>query len=267
ETVWGVKRECRAPRASDYPLPPGHYPLEIAFLLLLLHRSGAVVIDDAALSFRARRQKHLLDDRRQGVRTTLHCARQRVAAERAEANPAQLGLLAVFERHAIVIHHDERAVASHDGTLLREVKRHDRDVLKVDVLPNIELGPIRKRKDAQALAFVLPAVVLMPELGTLPFGVPAMLGRTEREHTFLRARLLFIASSAAESGIEPELVERLLQGLRLHDVRVNCGAVSEGADSLRQPFFVDVDEELEPELSHHFVAKRDHFPELPRRID
>ena len=38
------------------------------------------------------------------------------------------------------------------GRSAGEVERHDRDVLQVDVLPDVELGPVREREDADALA-------------------------------------------------------------------------------------------------------------------
>ena len=56
-------------------------------------------------------------------------AGERVAAERAEPDAAQLGLLAVAQRHAVVVDHDQRAVALDDRPRRAEVQRHDRDLL------------------------------------------------------------------------------------------------------------------------------------------
>ena len=60
-------------------------------------------------------------------------AGQRIAAERAEAHHFELRLLAGLEAHALVVDHDQRAVALHHRAFGREIQRHDRNVLEVDV--------------------------------------------------------------------------------------------------------------------------------------
>ena len=56
-------------------------------------------------------------------------------------------------------HHDA-TVAAHDHlAFLGEVERHDRNVFQVDVLPDVELGPVRKREDADAFARLHRGVV------------------------------------------------------------------------------------------------------------
>src|SRR5436309_3648728 len=60
--------------------------------------------------------------------------------------------------------------------------------LEVDVLPDIQLGPVRDWKHADALALVLARVVQAPEFGPLHLRVPAMLRRPEREDALLRTR-------------------------------------------------------------------------------
>src|SRR4051812_42531882 len=74
---------------------------EIPCLLLLLHRPGAVEVDDPPLALRRGGEQHLLDDVQQRRRLALDRARQRVATERAEADRTQLGHLAVAQRHAV----------------------------------------------------------------------------------------------------------------------------------------------------------------------
>ena len=118
----------------------------------------------------------------------------------------------------------------------------------MDVLPDVELGPVGERKDADALALVLARVVEAPELRALLLRVPAVLRRAEREDALLGARLLLVAARAAERRVEAVLVERLLQALRLPDVGVDRGAVRERIDALRERLRVDVDDELEAEL-------------------
>src|SRR5450756_2814167 len=79
---------------------------EISLALLLFHRSGLVVIDDAALPFRAGRTAHFRDDRVERVGARLDRAGQRIATEGAETNLRHPRLLAGRERQAIVIDHD-----------------------------------------------------------------------------------------------------------------------------------------------------------------
>ena len=57
------------------------------------------------------------------------------------------------------------------------------------------------------------------------------------------------------------------QGLRLHDVGVHRGAVTDRPDAACEPAFVDVDDQFEPEFARDFVAECDHFAEFPGRID
>ena len=66
----------------------------------------------------------------------------------------------------------ERVAAHDDLALAREVERHDRDVLFVDVLPDVELGPVRQREHADALAWAEPAVEVVPQLRPLPLRDP-----------------------------------------------------------------------------------------------
>src|SRR4051812_2376339 len=68
--------------------------LKIPFALFLLHRRVLIVVDEAALPLGDARQQHLADDLRQRRRRRLDRARQRIAAERAEANHALLHDLA-----------------------------------------------------------------------------------------------------------------------------------------------------------------------------
>jgi hypothetical protein len=151
-----------------------------------------------------------------------------------------------LERHALVVDHDQGAVAIDHRPHRRQVERHDRDVLEVDVLPDVELGPVRQRKDADRFARVLARVVEPPELGPLRLRVPAVLGAAEREDALLGARLLLVAPGAAEGRVEAVQVERLLQALRLPHVGVELGAVGEGVDAEPGRLGVLVDQELHP---------------------
>src|SRR6185437_7731535 len=83
-----------------------------------------------------------------------------------------------------------------------EIKRHDGDVLEMNVGPHVELGPVGEREHAHALARPELGVGKMPELWPLALGIPIMRGVAEREHALLGARLFLIAPRAAERRIE-----------------------------------------------------------------
>src|SRR3546814_12855842 len=80
--------------------------------------------------------------------------------------------------------------------------RSDRNVLRIKILPDVELGPIAEREDADRLAARLPGIVEVPQLRPLALGIPAMLGRAEAEDALLRAALLLVPARAAKGGVE-----------------------------------------------------------------
>ena len=169
------------------------------------------------------------------VGVALDGAGERVAAERAEADALHLRLLAGLQRHAVVVDHDQRAVALDDGPVGGEVERDDRDVLEVDVLPDVELGPVREREDADALALVDLAVVEVPQLGPLVLRVPLVELVAEGVDALLGARLLLVAAGAAERGVEAVLVQGLLAAPAVFMiVGVLVAAVVERVDALRR---------------------------------
>jgi hypothetical protein len=117
--------------------------------------SRLIVVDHAALALAGGGQQHLLDDLLQRVGLGLDRAGQRVAAQGAEAHLLHHRHLAGLQRHALVVDHDQRAVALDHRPLGGEVQRHDGDVLAVDVLPDVQLGPVADREHADRLALVL----------------------------------------------------------------------------------------------------------------
>ena len=148
------------------------------------------------------------------VAVALDRAGQRIAAERAEAHRPHLRLLAGRSgkrSSSTMISAPSRSTtgrssAKYSGTIGM--------FSQVDVVPDVELGPVGEREDADALALVRARVVELPQLGPLALRIPAMLGRAEREDPLLGPRLLLVAPRAAEGGVEAVLVERLLQRLR-----------------------------------------------------
>src|SRR5439155_14000244 len=125
----------------------------------------------------------------------------------------------------------------------------------------------REREDSHRLAAPVARVEQLPQLGPLVLGIPAVLRRAEREDPLLRARLLLVAPRPAEGRVEAVLVERLLQRLGLHHVRVDDGAVREWIDPAAKAVLVDVYEQVEIVLLRHPVAEGVHLAELPGRVD
>ncbi len=71
-----------------------------------------------------------------------------------------------------MIDHHDRLIAKNDVAFLREIQRHDRNLLHVDIEPNVELRPIGNREHANAFPFVEAGVENIPQLGPLVFWVP-----------------------------------------------------------------------------------------------
>jgi hypothetical protein len=148
---------------------------------------------------------------------------------------------------------------------VREVDRRQVDALVLDVLPDVELGPVRQREDADALAEVDATVVEVPELRPLVLRVPLAELVAEREHPLLRARLVLVAPGAAEGRGEPILLERVEQHRRLDPV---AGAVRRLLhQAALQRLRHAGDEELDAELRHAPVAELQDLGEVVAGVD
>src|SRR5271163_2942797 len=110
----------------------------------------------------------------------------------------------------------------------------------MNVLPDIQLGPIGNGEYPNALALVSGCVVEAPELRALILRVPAMLCGAEGEDSFLGAAFLFVAPRPAECRGEFILVERLFEALGLHHIGMNLRAMSKGADALGDSILIDM---------------------------
>ena len=112
-------------------------------------------------------------------------------------------------------HRHQQAVAAHDLALVREVDRRQRELLARDVLPHVELGPVRDREHAQVLARMHAGVVQAPQFRALRLRVPLAEFVAEREDAFFRARLFFVAARAADQRVEAEFARWLRAASRL----------------------------------------------------
>ena len=88
----------------------------------------------------------------------------------------------------------------------------------------------------------------------------------EGEDSFLRPGFFLVPSAAAKCGGKTVFVQRLLQGLCLHDVRVG-GSMVEWVNSLTYAFLVSVDKHLDALFPCDPVAKLNQIHELPCRGD
>ena len=103
-------------------------------------------------------------------------------------------------------------MALDDLALVAEVEAGEGDVLLADVLPDVHLGPVAEREDAEVLAEVFAAVEDVPKLGALVLRVPLAEFVAVGEEAFLRSGLLFIATTTTEAGVELMLLDGVEQG-------------------------------------------------------
>ena len=117
-----------------------------------VHGAGLVVIDQPALPLGHLRRQRLGHHAVEVNGIGFNGSSERPATKRAEADAAWLGRLAGTQRHAIVVEHQQCAVA-HDGRAHgSEIERHHVELLAGDVTPHVLLGPIGEREDARRLA-------------------------------------------------------------------------------------------------------------------
>ena len=163
---------------------------------------------------------------------------------------------------------DDQGIAAHDDlTLLGEVERHDRNLLGVDVVPHVDLGPVGEREHADALAGIEAAVQQVPELRALALRVPLALVVAQREDAFLRARPLLVAPRAAERRVEVAGLERVEQRARLEQPAAALRAEHERLCALVDRPLVGVDDQPGADLGRVAVAELDHLAELVGGVD
>src|SRR5688572_27878584 len=114
----------------------GVWKSKIALQLLALHGMvAAVPIAGSALALGRRRALHLGDDAGQIGGLALDRAGQRVAAERPETHAPLLDRFAVGQPESLVVDHQDQPIALDHRPQVREIERHDLDVLALDVPP------------------------------------------------------------------------------------------------------------------------------------
>src|SRR5947207_11917024 len=94
-----------------------------------------------------------------------------------------------------------------------------------------------------------------------------MAGPAHRKYALLRPTCLLVPPCAANRGIKTISVESALERLGFHDARVDCRSGIDRINVLGNAFLVNIDDYFEAEALRRLVAKRDHFSELPLRVD
>src|SRR3954453_1399503 len=181
-----IAMSCACSAAAEWSRPAlRREASEVPLLLPVLHGGVTdlvVATGGAALGHAGHRD--LGDDLLDGGRVREHGGGEVGVADRAVAHRLPADLLAVPRRDELV---DlvEHPLALDDVALLREVQRRDRDLLAGDVLPDVELGPVRQREHPDRLTEVDAAVVEVPQLGALVLRVPLAELVAEAEHPLL----------------------------------------------------------------------------------
>src|SRR3954469_21125042 len=161
--------------------------LEVANALAILHRRlGDAVVGAGLAALGDARRSNLVHDRidRRGVAHDAAGAGH--VADGAEADGSCERRL-VREPLDEIGDGVEHPVAPEHLALVREVDHRQLEPLARDVLPHVELGPVRDREHTDVLALPDPRVVEIPELGALRARVPLTEVVAEAEDALLRA--------------------------------------------------------------------------------
>src|SRR6185312_4221560 len=254
-------------RRSSVPSAMNGLVLEVADTLPVLHRGLREAVIGARLApLGDPRRRDLADDLvdRRCVRADTAGARHvAYGAEADEVGERLLVRIALDELRGRI----EHPVPLEHLSLVREVDLRELEPLASDVLPHVELGPVRDREHAHLLALADPAVVEVPELRALGARVPLAEVVAEGEDPLLRARALLVAPRAADRGVEAVLEHRVEQRGRLQPVpgRARAGLVDHA--SLVDRLLDGRDHEPLTELRDPPVAELDRLGEVVARVD
>ena len=145
--------------------------------------------------------------------------------------------------------------------------RGQRDFLALDVHPDVHLGEVGEREDAEVFAGVLAAVEEVPEFGALVFRVPLAEVVAVGEEALLGAGFFLVAAAAAEAGVVLVLLDGVEQGDGLQFVAGGVGAFflddAAGVDG----FLDGADDEAGADEFHEFIAVGHGFREIVAGID
>ena len=155
----------------------------------------------------------------------------------------------------------ERAIAL---AVLGEIKRDDRNVFALGVGPDVGLGPMQDRMDAQMRARRRRGVELVPEFRRLVAHVPSAFGAARREHPLLGAGGFLVAADAGDQAVKAIFGERELQPFGLARGR-SRGRRQGGIDGLDRR--AGLDPEIELPFLAVAIAKRVHLRKFLAGVD
>ena len=136
-----------------------------------------------------------------------------------------------------------------DGfAFFREIERHDGNIFRVDVEPDVHFRPIRERENANAFALVMAAVVKIPKFGALVFRVPLAERIAEGIDALFGAGFFLVAARAAESGIETAFGQRVEQRARLQQAAAFLRAQRVGVRAFIERLLILVDDQLRADV-------------------
>ena len=119
----------------------------------------------------------------------------------------------------------------------------------MDVVPDVELGPVRQREYANAFARSNARIVQVPYFGSLVLWVPLPRLIAERKNSLFRSRLLFIAPRTAECCIEAMLSQSIQERRSLQQPTASLRSQRDWIRTVPSASFVASDSRSRPSLS------------------
>src|SRR5476649_2665560 len=154
-------------------------------------------------------------------------------------------------------------------TIFGKVQINDRDILTLDVLPDIQLGPMQNRMHADVGVGAEIGLELTPEFRRLILEIPGEISPARREVALLGAGALLVSADADNDRVEVMLRERGLQRVGLQ-----LGAAFHPRQSARgkrltrvQRRLVASHAQIEVPLAHESIAELNHLRRLETRVD
>ncbi len=240
--------------------------LEVSFLLSIFHGGFGAFVVGACAAFGLAGGGDLGDDLVEIGGVGLDGTGARGVTDGAEADDAFFNRF-VFLGLEEIGDGEELAVALENLPLVGEIDGGEGDVLALDIHPDVHLGEVGERKDAEVFAGILAAVEKVPKFGALIFRVPLAEVIAVGEEAFLGAGLFLFAAAAAEAGVILVLLDGIEQGDGLEFVTRGVGALfldhAAGVDGLLDQAY----DETGADHVHELVAICHRFGEIVTRID
>src|SRR5260370_291859 len=132
----------------------------------------------------------------------------------------------------------------------------------MDVEPDIELGPVGKREDADALARFHSAVKQVPYLGKVVAGFPLSIFSAEGIIPLFCAGAFFVTPGAAKSSIKPAGAERIQQRCGFEQFAAALSSQTKGVSPIIESALVGVYDQSEAQFLRLGIAKLNHLLKL-----